>query len=146
MAVKFRQWPNMIHFSIPHFLLVLFTLNLIEQSHSMQIKRDFDLKKLESSLNNVKNFRKMLFGNLKKESHPNKSNPHWILDHQRKFGIEETKNSFLYKLQHQWSKTRFMRPHFDMEMDNNNPYQRSTRKPFNIFAPSNNDRFDTWGG
>ena len=77
------------------------------------------------------------------ETYENNPKSHWILDHQQKFLIEETKHAITNKLRHQ---PKYMRPQFDQEI--NNQYQRTTRKPrkFNIFAPNNNNRFDTWGG
>ena len=67
----------------------------------------------------------------------------WILDHQQKFWMGETKNGFLYtKMRHQSSRIR--NNQFDQEVDN----QRSTRRPktIKILVPHNNDRFDNWGG
>ena len=104
------------------------------------------------------NFKRLL-QNLLKESDQYKSKSNWILDHQQKFSIEEKKHAIWqknlieekkhairYKLRNQPKRTRSMRPQYDQEI--NNHYQRTTRKPknFYIFAPSNNNRFDNWGG
>ena len=46
---------------------------------------------------------------------------------------------------HQSSRTRVIRNALP-EQEINNHKQRSTRPPFNVFVPTNDDRFDTWGG
>ena len=112
------------------FLLVLFSLNLIEHYYSMEKKSNFD-------------FELELFRNLiKKES---KS---WIVDTQQKSWIKETKNGFLYKLLPQSSRTTSIRPRFDQETEINYGYKGSIREPgpIKIVSPKNNDRFDNWGG
>ena len=67
---------------------------------------------------------------------------HWILDHQQKIWMGETKNGFLHKMRHQSSRIR--KDQFDQEVEN----QGSTRRPKTIiiFKPHNNNRFDNWGG
>ena len=70
---------------------------------------------------------------------------HWILDHQQKIWMGETKNGFLHKMRHQSSRIR--KNQFDQEEEN----QRSTGRPKSaktiiIFVPHNNNRFDNWGG
>ena len=115
---------------------------------------DFDIKNSNSDqLNpllialNIKKFDilKLLSQSLLKgkETYENEPKSHWILDHQQKFLIEETKHAIGYKFRH---KPKYVRPEFDQEI--NSHYQRTTRKPriFNIFAPNNNNRFDNWGG
>ena len=80
-------------------------------------KADFDFPK-RMELDNV-------------NSNPKESS--WTMDHQRMF----------WMFRHQ--RTRFIRtPLFDQEINNHN--QRSTRPPFKVFVPTNQDRFDTWGG
>ena len=80
----------------------------------------------------------MLVQNLVKESSPGES--HCIVDHQRKFWMEEKKYiGFLYKMRQQSINSRIRNDRFD---------QRSTRRPkiIKIFEPKNNNRFDAWGG
>ena len=80
-------------------------------------------------------FLKMLVQN----SSPGES--HWIVDHQRKFWMEEKKSfGFLYKMRQQSINSRIRS---DDRFD-----QRSTRRPktIKIFVPKNNNRFDAWGG
>jgi hypothetical protein len=120
----------------------------ISFQHANQNK-DFESKNLNPLLFglNMKKFDllKLLSQSLLKgeEKYENNPNSHWIFNHQQKFLIEETKNAIPNKLRHQ---PKYLRPQFDQEI--NNQYQRTTRKPrkFNIFAPNNNNRFDTWGG
>jgi hypothetical protein len=100
VSIKFRQRTNMVHILILRFLLVLFSLNLIEHYHSMEKKTNFD-------------FELDLFRNLIKES---KS---WIVDTQKKSWIKEIKNEFLYELLPQSSRSTSIRPQFDQETEIN---------------------------
>ena len=121
---------------------------LIPFQHANQ-KEDFEIKNINPLLIalNIKKFDilKLLSQSLLKgeETYENNPKSHWILDHQQKFLIEETKHEIRNKLRHQ---PKYMRPQFDQEIKNQ--YQRTTRNPrnFRIFAPNNNNRFDNWGG
>ena len=99
--------------------------------------------------------------NLIKESNPNESKLHWIVDHQEKSLIAKTKKWIFHKLLlQQSSRTTPIKPRFDQEMELVNGYQWSTRKPettkkpentrkpetIKIVTPENRDRFDNWGG
>ena len=126
----------------------MYNCSLILFQHANQ-KADFEIK--NSNLDpllialNIKKFDilKLLSQSLLKgkETYENEPISDWILDHQQNILIEETK--LRNKLRH---RPKYMRPQFDQEI--NNQYLRTTRKPrnFNIFAPNNNNRFDTWGG
>ena len=125
---------------------------LFSFKHANQ-KEDFEIENINDQPNsflidlNIKKFDllKLLSQSLLKgeETYENNPKSHWILDHQQKFLIEETKHVIRNKLRHQ---PRYMRPQLDQEI--NSQYQRTTRNPRNfiIFAPNNNNRFDNWGG
>ena len=132
----------------PGYILKSFILYLQPETPNINL----DVENMDSDwlphplfYNTPKNsdFFKMLVQNFIKESSPGES--HWIVDHQRKFWMEETKNGLNkkwirlsgYKMRHQSSRIR--KDRFD---------QRSTRRPktIKIFVPQNNNRFDAWGG
>lgn len=137
VSVRFRQWTDMIRFIILHFLLVSFSFNLIEHYHAMKMTF-FDFH----------------YQNLIKESNPNESKSHWIVDHHEKSWIAKTKKRIVHKLLQQSSRTTPIRPRFDHEMELVNGYKLSTRKAettrkpviIKIVSPKNSDRFDSWGG
>ena len=125
----------MIRFLILHFLLVSF--NLIEHNHAMKMSF-FDFH----------------YQNLKKESSPNESKSHWIVDHHEKSWIAKTKKRIVHKWLQESSRTTPIGPRFDYQMELVNDYKWSTRKSettrkpvtIKIVSPKNNDRFDSWGG
>ena len=95
------------------------------------------------------------YQNLKKESSPNESKSHWIVDHHEKSWIAKTKKRIVHKLLQESSRTTpIIRPGFGNEMELVKDYKWSirkvetTRKPvtIRIVSPKNNDRFDSWGG
>ena len=137
VSVRFWQRTNMIRFLILHFLLVSCSFNLIEQYHAMKMT-NFDLHSQ----------------NLVKESNPNESKSHLIVDHHEKSWIARTKKWIVHRLLQQPSRTTPIRPRFDQEMELVNGYNWSTRKAettrtpvtIKIVSPKNNDRFDSWGG
>ena len=127
----------MVHFLIVRFLLVLFSFNLIEHYHSMEKKTNFD-------------FELELFRNLIKESNPNESKPHWLVDHQQNSWITEPKswitkakarNGFIFKLLGKSLRATSTGPRFDQETEIKDPMEA-----IKILSPKNNDRFDNWGG
>ena len=134
VSVRFRQWTDMIRFIILHFLLVSVSFNLIEHCHA----RFFDFH----------------YRNLIKDSNPNESKSHWIVDHHEKSWIAKTKKRIVHKLLQQSSRTTPTSPRFDHEMELVNGYKLSTRKAettrkpviIKIVSPKNSDRFDIWGG
>ena len=127
----------MIRFLILHFLLVSF--NLIEHNHAMKMTF-FDFH----------------YHDLIKESNPNESKSHRIVDHHEKSWIVKTKKRIVHKLLQQSSRTTpIIRPRFghdEMELVNDYKWSirkvETTRKPvtIKIVSPKNNDRFDSWGG
>ena len=127
----------MVHFLIVRFLLVLFSFNLIEHYHSMEKKTNFD-------------FELELFRNLIKESNPNESKPHWLVDHQQNSWITEPKswitkakarNGFIFKLLGKSLRATSTGPRFDQETE-----IKDAMEAVKIVSPENNDRFDNWGG
>ena len=137
VSVRFRQWTDMIRFIILHFLLVSCSFNLIEHNHAMKMSF-FDFH----------------YENLIKESNPNESKSHLIVDHHEKSWIAKTKKRIVHKLLQQSSRTTPTSPRFDHEMELVNGYKlrtrkaKTTRKPviIKIVSPKNRDRFDIWGG
>ena len=127
----------MIRFLILHFLLVSSSFNLTEHCHAMKMIF-FDFR----------------YQNLIKESNPNESKSHLIVDHHEKSWIAKTKKWIVHKLLQQPSRTTPITPRFDHEMELVNGYQWSTRKAettrqpvtIKIISPKNSDRFDSWGG
>ena len=102
----------MVHFLIVRFLVVLFSFNLIDGFDSMEKKTNFD-------------FELELFRNLIKESNPNESKPHWLVDHQQNSWITEVKswitkakerNGFIYKLLGQSSRTASIGPRKEIQI------------------------------
>ena len=74
------------------------------------------------------------------ESNPKESE--WTEIIQRTFWMFQIKRMF----RHQYSRrTRVIRNALSEQEVNSNK-QRSTRPPFNVFLPTNDDRFDAWGG
>ena len=75
----------------------------------------------------------------------------WMVDLQRMLWIEKSSNNGgqFQRLRHQSSRMnrRFIRKDRG-QRDPRNQYNTTTRQPrtINIFAPSNGDRFDAWGG
>ena len=127
----------MVHFIIVRFLLVLVSFNLIEHYHSMEKKTNFD-------------FELDLFRNLIKESNPNESKPHWLVDHLQNSWIPEAKSWIVGRLLTladeafalgKSSKTRYTEPRFVQETEIKDPMEA-----IKIVSPENNDRFDNWGG
>ena len=89
-----------------------------------------------------------------KESNPDESKSHLIVDHHEKSWIAKTKKRIVHKLLQQSSRPTPTSPRFDHEMELVNGYKLSTRKAettrkpviIKIVSPKNNDRFDSWGG
>ena len=94
------------------------------------------------------------YQNLIKESNPNKSKSHLIVDQHEKSWIAKTKKRTVHRLLQQPSRTTPIKPHFDHEMELVNGFKWSTRKAettkktvtIKIVSPRNSDRFDSWGG
>ena len=94
------------------------------------------------------------YQNLIKESNPDESKSHLIVDHHEKSWIAKTKKWIVQKLLQQPSRTTTIKPGFDHEMELVNGYKWSTRKAettrkpvtIKIVSPRNSDRFDSWGG
>ena len=127
----------MIRFLILHFLLVSSSFNLIEHYHAIKMTI-FDFR----------------YQNLIKESNPDESKSHLIVDHHEKSWIAKTKKWIVQKLLQQPSRTTTIKPGFDHEMELVNGCKWSTRKAettrkpvtIKIVSPRNSDRFDSWGG
>ena len=75
------------------------------------------------------------------ESNTKDSKSEWTEIIQRTFWMFRIKRMF----RHQFSRTRVIRNALS-EQEVNDHKQRSTRPPFNVFLPTNDDRFDAWGG
>ena len=76
------------------------------------------------------------------ESNTKDSKSEWTEIIQRTFWMFQIKRMF----RHQYSRrTRVIRNALSEQEVNSNK-QRSTRPPFNVFLPTNGDRFDAWGG
>ena len=71
----------------------------------------------------------------------NSKESEWTEIIQRTFWMFQIKRMF----RHQSSRTRVIRNALS-EQEVNNPKQSTTRPPFNVFLPTNDDRFDAWGG
>ena len=128
------MWSNKFSFFEPA-ILIFFSLKPQPFPTNMQTtvfdlqpenqKAEFDfLKKME--LDEV-------------ESNPKESE--WTEIIQRTFWMFRIKRMF----RHQFSRTRVIRNALS-EQEVNDHKQRSTRPPFNVFLPTNDDRFDAWGG
>ena len=111
VSVRFRQWTDMIRFIILHFLLVSFSFNLIEHYHAMKMTF-FDFH----------------YQNLIKESNPNESKSHWIVDRHEKSWIEKTKNRIVHKLLQQSSRTTPIRPLIERKY----ALRSTTKKQLNV--------------
>ena len=54
---------------------------------------------------------------------------------------------WMYRMfRHQSSRTRVIRNALSEQEVNNHKQRSTTRPPFNVFLPTNDDRFDAWGG
>ena len=102
---------------------IVFDLQPENQKADFDFLKQMELDELESN---------------SKESESNSKESEWTEIILRTFWMFRT-------FRHQSSRTRVIRNALP-EQEINNHKQRSTRPPFNVFVPTNDDRFDTWGG
>ena len=111
---------------------------------------------LEKSSNNLRGLDvEKLFSNFNKEEFKGRkiqteSNSDWMVYLRKMLWIEKSSNQGgrFQRLRHRSSRmnSRFIR-NGRGQRDQRNQHNTTTRQPrINIFAPSNDDRFDAWGG
>ena len=119
-------------------------VNGLEKSSNKLRHRGLDVEKLFSNLM----INKEEFNGGRKTQMESKSD--WMVYLQKMLWIEKSSNNGgrFQRLRHRSSRmnSRFIR-NGRGQRDQRNQHNTTTRQPrINIFAPSNDDRFDAWGG